>query len=297
MSSGLLASAQTLVAMALLGVALLALPRALLLAWETYALAPAARAMALAATGLAALLRWVLAPFGLATVFVGYRWTQQCIDLYPVPHYGIGGAAFYHALLAFLPHDHLSLIWANAVIGVLTVPLVAALAARLFEDRRAGALAALFVAVVPLFVRNDTSDANNVPILLWLVAGLVLLEHYARTRRISSLVLSLALLALAAISRPEMPAVVLVWCAVVVLGSASRRELLRDRKLWLAVAAGAALIVPHALHVFGMVGELQGRSSLPGLGWHQLARPYWLLVQSDTLVQPGLFPLPHPGQL
>lgn len=290
MSSELLASAQTLVAMALLGVALLAVPRALLLSWESYAGAPFARAMALAAIGMAALLR-LFAPFGLATVFVGYRWTQQCIDLYPVPHYGIGGAAFYHALLAFLPHDHLSLIGTNAVVGVLTVPLVAALASRLFEDRRAGAFAALFVAVVPLFIRNDTSDANNVPILLWLVAGLVLLEHHARTRRTSSLVLSLCLLSLAAISRPEMPAVAFVWSAVVVLGSASRRELLADWKLWLALAAGAVLVVPHTLHIFGMVGELQGRSSLPGLSWHELARPYYLLVESDTLVEPRLFPI------
>ena len=192
-----LASLQALCAMLLLGVSLLALPRAYARAYRVLSESGSVGWVVVAGMVTAACLRWVLAPKTLATLFIGYRWTEQCIDLYPIPHYGAGAAGAYHALLSVLPHDHLSLMWVNAVIGVLAIPLVAALATRLFEDRTTGAVAAVLLALVPLFVRNDTSDANNVPALLWLMGGLLLLDERTDGGRLEVLLGSVGLLALA----------------------------------------------------------------------------------------------------
>lgn len=285
-----LASLQALCAMLLLGVSLVAMPRAFVRAYGILSESGSVGRVVVLATAGAAVVRWVLAPKALATIFIGYRWTEQCAELYPIPHYGAGAVGFYHALLWVLPYDHLSLIWVNAVIGVLAVPLVAALATRLFEDRTTGAVAAIMVALVPLFVRNDTSDANNVPALFWLMGGLLLLEERTDGGRLEVLLGSVGLLALAGISRPEMPAIVLAASLVVIFSRPGRRRSLGGIGAWAIVLGAVALIVPHLLHVLAMIGELESRDSLPGWSRARLGTLPMLFWKYNAVLDPRLYP-------
>src|SRR5207244_1631434 len=82
-----------------------ALAGAYLRAWETFRGTAEGRALAVA-IALAAVVRWLIAPLWIVTMFIGYRLTEQSIDLVPSSHYGVGSQALYHALFAVLPEDH-----------------------------------------------------------------------------------------------------------------------------------------------------------------------------------------------
>jgi hypothetical protein len=248
-----------------------------------------ARALLVVALVVGALLRWVVVPHGIATVWIGYRWTGQAIDLFPVSHYGAGAQAFYHALFALLPWDHRALMAVNAVLGVLLLPVVAALTLRLFRSPLAGALAAFFVAVVPLFVRNDTSDANNVPVLFWLVCGLVLLDAWLEEGRASRAVGAAGLLTLAAVSRPETLALVPLFALLVAFATGRP---LPSRRLAAGLASGAALLaLPHVLHVLNQIRILEARHSLPALDGFSALTVALSLSKHNVFLQPALFPV------
>jgi hypothetical protein len=283
--------AQTLIAMVLLGVAVVGIARAYVRAWHTFVDHRIQRHAVIAAVAVGAITR-LLVPKWIATIFVGYRWTQQCIDLHPLSHYGAGAASFYHAVFSVAPHDHSTIMWTNAVVGVLTIPLVGALAARWLRSPTAGAWTAVMLALVPLIVRNDTSDANNVPVLWWLAGAALLLEEFATVRTRAPLLLGAALATLAAVARPEMPIVAATWIVGVVWACRDpmAKPLRRDVWLWTAAAVAVAAISPHLGHVYEMIGELQQRSAgLPGLR-ASASRVHLALWDHDTLVAPTLFP-------
>ncbi|MCB9730823.1 MAG: glycosyltransferase family 39 protein [Deltaproteobacteria bacterium] len=285
--SGALEATEAIVALLLLAASLWAMPRALWRAGRV-ALAPppaTARLTALA-LGLGALAR-LLAPPLLATIFIGYKQTEQAATLLPISHYGVGSQALYHTLFAFFPVDHRVIIAANTLLGTLTLPLAAALAARLHRDGRAGTVAAWLLALTPLFIRNDTSEANNVPALFWLLGGLVLLDEHLERARALPLVLATPLLALAAIARPEMPLLVVAGAACVLLAAPARPRL---RPLALAIAAGATLIVPHLIHVADAISALREADSLPGIERSELLRLPARLYGLATPLRPELFP-------
>lgn len=282
---------EALVALVLLGVSLWAAPLALLRSARVLRDAPpsAARLTAVAlALGVAARL---LAPPLLATIFIGYKQTAQAATLLPISHYGVGSQALYHTLFAIFPVDHRVLIAANTVLGILTMPLAAALAARLHRDPRAGTVMAWLVALTPLFIRNDLSEANNVPALFWLFAGLLLLEEHLARTRIFPLLLATPLLALAAIARPEMPLVVVATALAVltVLIGASTRP--RPAVLSVAACLFAAAITPHILHILGAIATLRTADSLPGIEPAELARLPKRLLTLATPLKIALFPV------
>lgn len=254
------------------------------------------------AVAVGAVLRLILAPKLIATIFIGYRATAEAIRLFPVPHYGIGTATFYNLVFSFLPADHLTLIWTNAVIGVVTLPLLAVLAARLLREPRAALAFAWAVALMPLLVRNDASDANNVPMLLWLTTGLLLWLDGLDGSRWST-VAAIPALMLVAISRPEQP---LMLAAVLPLISAMhgvKRPPWKDPVAIGAALLGAALLVPHVLHVLNSIDLLRTRNSLPGPvlmmpSWdperHAVLHP---LLYPATLLVLSLFPLVRPAPI
>lgn len=222
-----------------------------------------------AATSLGAVARLILAPHRVVTLYVGYRLTTSALNLHPIPRYGVGTTAFHHALLQVLPADHLSLIAAHAVIGVLGLPLLAVIVKRVFQDELSALLATSLVAVLPLFVSNDCSDANIVPPLWWALSGLVLWLDWLRRGRGLELLGASALLLMAMISRPELPfvlSVLVIAVTVAARGRAGEGRLL-PKRAWLALApllvAGAALLTPHLIHVLGQAGLLAERGSLP----------------------------------
>lgn len=243
----------------------------------------------LGSMAVAALLRWFVVPHEIVTVFIGYRATQQAIDLFPVGHYGAGATTFHHLLLKVLPHDHASIMWAHAVIGVLALPLAATFAARFLEDRRAGLVTAVLVAATPIFVRNDTSDANNVPLLWWLFGGLVLWDQYLENRSRIALAGATVLFALAGVSRPEALLIVLS-AALLVVWARRRRIPLEDGAFLVACAAGVLLVLPHVLHIVGATVGLQSRGSLSGLSPERILSIPLLLVHENALLQPLYYP-------
>lgn len=242
----------------------------------------AARRWLLGVVLLAAVIRWVVAPKWMATVFVGYLWTQQAIDLVPIPHYGVGAAAFAHGLFALLPQDHVTLMWVNSIVGVLTLPLYAVFVARVFGDRWVGLGAAALVAVLPMFVRNDNSDANNVVILWWVFGGLVCFAEFLGRGRTRDLVAAAALSTLAAISRPEIGFVVLAFLLATAFALGARARL-REKRVWGVGALALVAVAPHVAFIWNAARTLAGRQSLPGI--RQLPDP-----RNNALFEPTIYP-------
>lgn len=284
---------QGYVALVLLGLSLVALPRAYLRVLEVWRpAAPLERRLLGAAIAAAAFLRWIVAPLWIVTMFIGYHLTEQALDLLPVSHYGVGSSAFYHALFAILPRDHRSLLWANSVVGVLTIPFYATYAARVTNDRRAGVIFASLVALVPLFIKNDNSDANHVPLLWWMFGGLVLWDEALETGRRAPLAAAMALFALATIARPEMPLLLPLLVVITTFGLGRGKHWpVRTKTFALLALLFALAVVPQALHVLRASLELKSRSSLNGLGLARIALAPVLLVTNDTVLRPHLFPL------
>ena len=287
-SSAPLEAAQALVAAIALGLCLVALPTALVAAARTFD--GRQRRWLFAAVVVAALLRWVIAPLEMVTAFVGFKLTEHAISLLPIPHYGVGATALYHALFTFLPADHRTIMAANAVMGVAAVPLAGAWAARLLSDRSAGLLMALLVAVVPLFVRNDTSDALQVPLLLGLLAGATLLAEHVRTGAVEALAGATPLLLFAAITRPEGPLLVALVVAVTLLAPGGG-----PRLRWaLLLGAGAVIVAastPHLLHCRNAIVALRAHGGLPAFDVRELWGPSSALLQRDVLLRPLSFPV------
>ncbi len=235
-----------------------------------------------------ALARWLLAPHRLASVFIGYKLTEHAIHLFPLTHYGAASTGLYHALFALLPADHRTLMWLHAVLGVATLPLIAAFTARFFHSRCVGLLAAAATALIPLFVRNDVSESNNVPMLWWLFGGLVLLQVSLSSRRRLPLVAAVPLLALAATARPEAPALVGVLAGAATL-TAGRAAFAR-RELWAAAGLMTLLLIPHLLYTLREIRMLSANGRLYGLQagvWRRLPE---LLLRQTVLLRPSLFP-------
>lgn len=284
--------AECLIALVLLGLSLPALARAYGRSFTFWAPREAGlgRVVALA-TLLAAILRWVIFPRWIATMYIGYIATERAIELSAASHYGVGSQSLYHALFSVLPHDHRTLMWVNSILGALGVPLFATFAAGVLRDRRAGAIAALLLACVPLFVRNDNSDANNVPCLFWLFGGLTLWLEYLETRGREALAGAFVLLILAGIGRPEMPVLVPLWALCATWLADKSHDPLRDRAVWAALGVAFVLVIPHAIHVRGATAHLSETGNLPSYGRLGLEEITRGLVRYDTVLWPSLFPV------
>ena len=283
---------QALIALVLLGLSLICLPLAYTYAWRTFS-TPERRSAGLT-LALGALVRWGLAPPLLAMIFIGYKQTEYALTLLPLSHYGVGATALYHAIFGFFQApDHRTMIAINQVIGVMTLPLIAAWAARLLKDTRAGLIALWLVSLTPLFVRNDLSEANIVPTLWWLMAGLICLDTWMHTARATALAAAIPLLALAAMARPEMPLLVVVFIALTALGSQWPTSRLRPSKALICAGTSlVALTTPHVIHTLNAMDTLSARASLPGLSSEEFWRlPTMLLLERNITIRPDLFPI------
>lgn len=246
----------------------------------------------------AGVLARLFAPLVLVTMYIGYLLTQQAIDLQLDSHYGLASQLPYHLLFSVLPHDHRSVMRFDAVLGMLSVPMVASLGARLAGDRRVGVIVAFLVALVPLFVKNDASEANNVPMLLALHAGLLLLHAHAESGERTELAAATVLLAFATVARPEMPvlAPVHVFAVLACVDAPVRARLVRSAGAWLAALSVALLAAPHAAHVLDAAADLRANDGLSGGRSGALLDAFFRgVVRLDTVLTPSLFPLAIPA--
>ncbi len=221
-----------------------------------------ARLGVFAAVVVAVVVRWVVAPLRLVVLYIGYQLTAQELTLQPLPRYGAAVAVFHHALLRAFAPDHLTTLWAHAILGVLLVPLVAALVHSCARRPVAAVAAAFLWALVPAFIAHDNSEANTVPLLFWMVSGLVLWLDARDRGGWLSLGGSAALLALAVVGRPEFPLLVPAAVVALALGSGRRSRLPIGAILPLVVAT-ALLAIPHVVHVGESAALLAARDSLP----------------------------------
>jgi hypothetical protein len=285
--------AQCVVVFPLLLLSLAALTLAYRRAWELWkAESPTIKRLLVGSLVLAAVVRWFLAPKLIATLFIGYRWTQQCIDLFPISHYGAASQGFYHILFRIMPWDHVWLMWVNSVIGVFTIPLIATYGFCLLRDARAGVLTAWMVALMPLFIRNDNSDANNIPLLWWLFGGFVLWEAFVSEDDRKAFWGSLVLLCLAMIARPEALGLVPLLAIFSTWVYRPAVPVLRRSGVWKGLLAVAVLAVPHLFHLFHSIRALSSRSSLPGLDIVERLRQLPYTVRNVCVItNPAFFPL------
>lgn len=222
-----------------------------------------ARLAILGAVALAALARLWLAPLRLVMLYVGYQLTAQSITLQPIPRYGAGVPAFHHLLLRLFGADHAVILRAHAILGVALVPLVAALAHAIHRRARTTVAATFLWALVPAFIAHDTSEAITVPILVALLGGLILLIEALTELCPVALTGAAALLALAMVSRPELPLLATLAAVAILAALPGARRRWALPHLALLGAALAVLVAPHLAHVIESARLLASQGSLP----------------------------------
>lgn len=242
--------------------------------------------LALATVATLVLAAHLLAPSHLVTVFHGYGTVVEAAALRPVPKYGAGSTVLYGPLLNLLGMDLRVIVATNTLCGLLSVPLLAAVARRL-GGRHAGVVAVALVGLTAALVSDRLSESTLVPARLWLAATAVALDAWLRDARptLAAAVVTFAALTLA--SRADLaPLLALVGCAILLANGG-----LRDR--WAALTLlglVALLLVPRAVTLLSWFPQAAQRGDLPGVGepWAPLfARG---LVERNALLSPWIFP-------
>lgn len=224
--------------------------------------------------------------------FMGYHFADLAWHLDEVPKYGPGSLVLYHLWFQLAGPSHQAMMWLNAVLGGLTPVAAAAVTARMGASALVTALSAILVALVPLFVKDGTSESLLVPMTLWLLCGSALFLRYRETGRIVHLASALALVLLAAWSRPEATLLAPLTILLLTLKRWGPRPCFsRGRGLIWAAAMGLLVLRLWHLHTV-MVGEVaMGNNPNLAAGW-----PHLLLVMGHGLLVrnaafwPSLFP-------
>jgi len=209
--------------------------------WGEVRRASPAWVLVMLALGLA--LRWVL-PHRPVMYYMGYWLVQAASSLHEIPKHGPAGLVWDHLLFWFTGPSHRVLSGANALLGSLT-PLAGAGLLALSGVGAVGVRAAVaLLALVPLFIRDSTTESLLVPATLWALMGLAFWQRFRRDRRASDALFCFTGLMLAVFSRPEYLALVPLlmvllpppgaaaggasavprcssWCALVAAGSAA----------------------------------------------------------------------------
>ena len=205
----------------------------------------------------------LLEPTRLVMVYSAYEWTDQVARFTGIGRYGASTSVLYRLLFSWVPPDHEAVVALHRIAGTLTLPVVAALLARCKPPSWAVPLFIAMLAVLPLWVRDHATESLLVPIVLWLSAGLLLLDRALCEGPPRSTSLGAAmLLALAMTGRPEMLVVVPMLAGLLVL---ARRGL----QGWQWLVGGGALLallgVPHLLHILAQQAEMTANAALATL--------------------------------
>lgn len=240
-----------------------------------------------------ALIQLLGVPQLLVTVFSGYASVSEAHALRPVLKYGAATTALYGPLLRLFGPTTQVVIATNLALGLLTVPLVAGLAARLAGQRRAGLLALLLVGLLPALLRDRASESVLVPMGFWLAASLVHLDAWLERPRAGHLVGAIAHGALALHARPE------AWIVLPLLGAAmvaleTRGACLRSRMRPVAFAGAAALalVAPRLWSLAHYMASASTHGDVPGLaGAEGLAGLLDRFTHLNALWTPSIHPV------
>lgn len=215
-------------------------------------------------------LRW-LEPTRLVMIYSAYEWTDQVARFTGIGRYGASTSVLYRLLFSLVPPDHEHIVALHRVAGALTLAVMAGLLARCKPPAGAVALFAAWAALLPLSVRDHATESILVPIILWLSAGLLLLDKALQEGPpLAAAVGSLVLLALAMTGRPEMLGVVPAAAALLIL---ARRGAAGWRWLLWGGAALAVLGLPHGVHVRSEQIKMATQTALAPLD-----HSYWAML-------------------
>ncbi len=232
-----------------------------------------------------------LAPVRLVMIYKGYALTTAAADLDSVPRYGAGALVLHRAVLGTFGVDHLNLIALHTVLGVLGMVALVALLARFKPRPGAVAAAAWLLALTPLLIKDHRTESLLVVSCAALWPACLLWDAWLVTRRRWDLVGAVALLALAAMTRPELLAVVPILAGALV-GVRGRPVIVRDRLLLLvAVGVFGLLVLPHALHIVAATQEQAASGALPAMEADLLQRMARGGVLYGAIFEPTLFPV------
>lgn len=160
----------------------------------------------------------------------------------------------------------------SPILHTATALAVAALGARLY-DRRTGALAGLVFATLPGVSLSAGIVSTDVPLLLFWALALLGFDALQSSRGWSSALLLGVSFGLGLNAKYAM-AWFLVSAAIYFWLTPDARRLLKDARLWLALALGFMILVPNivwnAQHSFATVGHTAENANWQGVPFHPL---------------------------
>ncbi|MDP6945107.1 MAG: glycosyltransferase family 39 protein, partial [Myxococcota bacterium] len=230
-------------------------------------------------------------PAKLVMIYKGYDLTSAAADFTSVPKYGAGALTLHRTALEWFGYDHLTLINLHSLAGGLTVIVMCAALARARPPRWAVAFAAGLLAFTPLLLRDHRSESILVIGCLVLWAAVLLMDFYLDKRRPVDLVGSVAMTALATITRPELlliaPLLLTAWIWA--------RSPPGTEKPWRSLGCAALcwllLVTPHAQHVIDSTREQMGSGALPSMSPDLFGHLLRGGVLYGAIFSPSQFPL------
>lgn len=221
-----------------------------------------------------------------------YRLTEDAATLTHVPRAGLMPTLLYRVVFDWAPPGHTTLATVNTVCALATLPLPVAWLARGRPPAMATAALAVCLALLPVLVTDARTESHLLPAMLWLWAGLLLLDDALTAGRLHALAGAVVLLVMAAWSRPELTVMAPLLAALTAWRCRTRRPFAIARP-WLVVAwaVGGALWVPQLLHLQRASAIEQASGSIPRIDTAFLlhAPGRWLTLALP--LQPLLFPM------
>jgi|GEM_PF-3784314 len=144
----------------------------------------------------------MLVPHRLVMTYSGYGIIDQAIHFSQLKKYGAGTPFFYHSLFLLLPDTDKVYLWANTIVGWLTLPLAAIWFSRYMQNKSLAVVLILVLAIDPLILKNNNCESNFIPTLFFFFISLNWLEMYKEQRSLHGLFFAVVGFLLVIYSRP-----------------------------------------------------------------------------------------------
>jgi hypothetical protein len=281
----------------LFGVALLWLPVLMGLVWRRVGQLPrAARSGTLAMIAMAGVLRVLIVPHLVVTMYMGYMLTQKAVFATDLFRYGPGAQAVWHSLFRISTHDHRTVIALHAVVGTLNIALLVAILVRAGLRPLGILFATAMFSFLPMLIWADASDSLTVLVLFWTLGATLMAQEYLDHRKLIYFWGALIWLGMAANTRPEQVLFgpLFVW-TVLMFQAAGKKDRPKFKLPWdtwlLAITTFLLLALPQIVKALQMRAWMMERGSWPHSFLDVLPRMPRLLVTRNALLDSSLTPL------